>query len=100
MNLVAVQNYRRILWDVHSVVYKVFRRKVWRSYPKWRVGAQHLKRQTTCEERGTESSSFTAYLFDDGADVRKLPFIRCTGPVVTANHLVEFCMSASLDFRM
>jgi hypothetical protein len=100
MNLVAVQNYRRILWDVHPVVYKVFRRKVWRSYPKWRVGAQYLKRQTTREKRETELSSFAVYLFDDGTDVRELLFIRCTRPIVTANHLVEFCMSASLDFRM
>jgi hypothetical protein len=43
MNGVAVQNDPRILWDVHPVVYKVFRRIVWRRYPKWRVCTQHLK---------------------------------------------------------
>ena len=99
MNVVAVQNDPRILRDVHPVVYKVFRRIMRRRYPKWRVGTYHLKGQTT-RENGVTNSSFTACLFNDGADVRKLLLILCTRPIVTANHLVEFCMSASLDFRM
>jgi len=47
MNVVAVHNERRVLWDVHPVVHKVFGRGVRRWYPKWWVGAHHLKEEAT-----------------------------------------------------
>ena len=40
---------------------------------------------------------FAAYLLDDGPDVRKTLLILCTRPIVSANHLVKFGMSASLN---
>ncbi len=100
MNVVEVENENCILGDVHPVVYKVFCRKVRRRYPKWRVDAQHLGRQMTCEKREAKSLSFIAYLLDDGPDVRKTLLILCTRPIVSADHLVKLCMSASLDFRV
>ncbi len=43
---------------------------------------------------------FAAYLLDDGPDVRKALLILCSRPIVSANHLIKFGMSASLDFWM
>jgi hypothetical protein len=97
MKFVGVQNECRVLWYVHPVVHKVFHRKVWRRNPKWRVDAQHLVRKIICEKRETKLSTF-AYLLDDRLDVRKALLILCTRPTVSANNIVEFCMSASLDF--
>ena len=98
MNVVEVQNQHCVLGDVHPVVYKVFCRKVRRRYPKWRVDAQHLGRQMTCEKREAKLLSFIAYLLDDGPDVRKTLLILRSRPIVSANHLVKFGMSASLNF--
>jgi hypothetical protein len=50
--------------------------------------------------RRDEFAWLAAYLLDDGSDVRKAVLILRIRPMVTANHLVEFCMSASLDFWM
>ena len=96
MEFVGVQNECRILRDVHPVVHKVLRRKVWRRNPKWGMDAQHL-RQIICEKRETDPPTFASYLLDDRPDVRKALLILCIRPIVSANNIVEFCMSASLD---
>src|SRR5260221_13828330 len=97
MEFVGVQNECRILRDVHPVVHKVLHRKVWRRNPKWGMDAQHLMRQIICEMRETKPPTFASYLLDDRPDVRKTLLILCTRPIVSANNIVEFCMSASLD---
>jgi hypothetical protein len=50
MNVVTVQNKRRVLRDVHPSVHKVFGRGVWRRNPKWGVAAHHLTEQATREK--------------------------------------------------
>ena len=98
MKFIAVQKDHCILRYVHPVVHKVFGGKVRHSEPKWRVGAQHLKGQTTCEE--VETISFVAYLLNDCPDVRKALLVLSTRPIVSANHLVKLCMSTSSNFWM
>jgi hypothetical protein len=102
VNVIEVHDEHCILRDVHPVVYKVFGRKVRRWYPKWRVRAQHLGRETTCEKRELETKvpGIAAHLLDDGPDVWETLLILCTWPIVSADHLVKFCMSACLDFWM
>jgi hypothetical protein len=54
MNVVAVHNERRVLWDVHPVIHKVFGGGVRRWYPKWWVGAHHLKEKGQLVRRRDE----------------------------------------------
>ena len=58
--------------------------------------------ETTCEKRELETKvpGIAAHLLDDGPDVWETLLILCTWPIVTADHLVKFCMSTCLDFWM
>jgi hypothetical protein len=100
MYSIAIENERCILRDVHPVVYKVFGRMVRRWYPKRRADALHLRIQIIAIEKETINgrSSFSAYLLDDGSDVRKVLPVFCTWPTVSANDAVKFRMGSGLNF--
>jgi hypothetical protein len=95
---IAIEDDRRILWDVHPVVYKVFCRIVWRWYPKRRVDPLHLRMQIAIEKETINGRSFVAYLLDDGSDVREVLLVLCTWPTISANHAVKFRMGSGLNF--
>jgi hypothetical protein len=45
----------------------------------------------------TTSPRFATYLLDDGPDVREALFVIRTGPSISADHAVEFCMGPGLN---
>ena len=96
MYFVAIENYYRVLRNVHPIVYKVFCRTVRRPEPKWCVYALHLRKYTGVRNQ-TQYRRVSEYLLDDGSDVWKPLLIICTRPTVSADHTVEFSMGPSLN---
>jgi hypothetical protein len=98
MYTIAIENDRRVLRDVHPIVYKVFCRIVRRWYPKRRADPLHLRIQIAIEKETINGRSLVAYLLDDGSDVRKALLVLCTWPTISANHAVKFRMGSGLNF--
>jgi hypothetical protein len=98
MYAIAIENDRRVLRDVHPIVYKVFCRIVRRWYPKRRADPLHLRIQIAIEKEAINGQNFVAYLLDDGSDVRKALLVLCTWPTISANHAVKFRMGSGLNF--
>ncbi len=65
---------------------------------EWERNTWGDRRLMSCEKQDLQV--FATYLLDNGPYVRKALLILCSRPTVLANHLVKFCMSASLDFWM
>jgi hypothetical protein len=58
--------------------------------------APHLEKRTGVRSE-TQSPGFAAYLLDDGPDIREALFVICTGPSISADHAVKFCMGPGLN---
>ncbi len=68
VNIVTVENNRRVLWNVHPIVHKVLGRIVGCSHPKRRVRALHLRK---CETQSAHLFTYSTHFFDDGPDIRE-----------------------------